>query len=327
MHLCSKSTKSIRKREETTLNYYLCRKKGVNMATGGKPIELGLELLERKDVVGQGEHRFINSDIGFVNSMYDLNTKIFRVGQPYRIKEGRIIQLLSGEVKASINLIEHTFQPGNIILISPGAIIEAMSISTQFDMRVIAPSNDFIQFSSKSDFSSHYLSGQLNTSLKVTSEEWSQVNAFYTLLWNILQEPIFQKETIRSLLMALLYYIEYIQREKQITVEIPSRQEELFQRFIALVNEYCKTKRNVGFYADKLCLTPRYLNTVIKQVSQQTVMDWINQAIILEAKVLLKHSNLLVYQISDELQFATPSFFCKFFKKMTGMTPQEYQKK
>ncbi|WP_368205051.1 helix-turn-helix domain-containing protein, partial [Bacteroides caccae] len=71
---------------------------------------------------------------------------------------------------------------------------------------------------------------------------------------------------------------------------------------------------------------PRYLNTLIRQTSQQTVMDWINQSIILEAKVLLKHSNLLVYQISDELNFPNPSFFCKFFKRMTGMTPQEYQK-
>ena len=104
-----------------------------------------------------------------------------------------------------------------------------------------------------------------------------------------------------------------------------THQEEIFQRFISLVNAYSKRERNVSFYADKLCLTPRYLNTIIRQTSQQTVMDWINQSIILEAKVLLKHSNLLVYQISDELNFPNPSFFSKFFKRMTGMTPHEYQ--
>ena len=94
---------------------------------------------------------------------------------------------------------------------------------------------------------------------------------------------------------------------------------------LTLVNTHSKKERNVNFYADKLCLTPRYLNTVIRQASQQTVMDWINQSIILEAKVLLKHSNLLVYQVSDELNFPNPSFFSKFFKRMTGMTPHEYQ--
>ena len=81
-----------------------------------------------------------------------------------------------------------------------------------------------------------------------------------------------------------------------------------------------------SFYADKLCLTPHYLSSVIRETSGQTVMQWINQAVILEAKVLLKHSNLLVFQISDELNFPNPSFFSKFFKRMTGMTPAEYQK-
>lgn len=105
-----------------------------------------------------------------------------------------------------------------------------------------------------------------------------------------------------------------------------SRQEELFRRFIALVNQHSKHERSVNFYADKLCLTPHYLSSVIRETSGQTVMQWINQAVILEAKVLLKHSNLLVFQISDELNFPNPSFFSKFFKRMTGMTPAEYQK-
>ena len=90
--------------------------------------------------------------------------------------------------------------------------------------------------------------------------------------------------------------------------------------------QHSKHERSVNFYADKLCLTPHYLSSVIRETSGQTVMQWINQAVILEAKVLLKHSNLLVFQISDELNFPNPSFFSKFFKRMTGMTPAEYQK-
>ena len=121
-------------------------------------------------------------------------------------------------------------------------------------------------------------------------------------------------------------HIEYlVKNNNQKEQSCQTHQEEIFQRFISLVNAYSKKERNVSFYADKLCLTPRYLNTIIRQTSQQTVMDWINQSIILEAKVLLKHSNLLVYQISDELNFPNPSFFSKFFKRMTGMTPHEYQ--
>lgn len=120
---------------------------------------------------------------------------------------------------------------------------------------------------------------------------------------------------------------KYIARSNMLTNPVQlTRQEEIFQRFISLVNTYSKKERNVNFYADKLCLTSRYLNTVVRQASQQTVMEWINQSIMLEAKILLKHGNQLVYQISDELNFPNPSFFCKFFKRMTGMTPHEYQK-
>ena len=137
-------------------------------------------------------------------------------------------------------------------------------------------------------------------------------------MWSVLQEPVFRKEVIQHLLVGLLYNIEYIAKSKgQAELSPLTHQNDIFQRFISLVNTYSKTERNV---------TPRYLNTVIRQTSQQTVMDWINQSIILEAKVLLKHSNRLVYQISDELNFPNPSFFSKFFKRMTGMTPQEYQK-
>ena len=137
----------------------------------------------------------------------------------------------------------------------------------------------------------------------------------------------YRRGAVQHLIVSLLYNLKYIHEHTcKSTPSRLSRQEELFRRFIALVNQHSKHERNVNFYADKLCLTPHYLSSVIRETSGQTVMQWINQAVILEAKVLLKHSNLLVFQISDELNFPNPSFFSKFFKRMTGMTPAEYQK-
>lgn len=91
------------------------------------------------------------------------------------------------------------------------------------------------------------------------------------------------------------------------------------------MNQYALRERNVAFYAEHLCLTPRYLGTLIREVSDHTVMDWINEAVIQEAKILLLHSDKLVYQIADELNFPNPSFFSKFFHRMTGKTPNEYR--
>lgn len=292
-----------------------------------EPMELGLQLLKDINIVRHNEFRFINAEFGFVTSFSKMETTIFKIGQPYRLQEGRIAIITNGRARVLINLIEYIFRPNYISLIAPGSIIQIIETSQDFDAHMMAIEQNFLPVSGKEEFFAHFLQRKKNLLLPLTTTEQVQIENFITVMWDVLQEPVFRKEVIQHLLAGLLYNIEYIAKNKGQSESIPlTHQNDIFQRFISLVNTYSKTERNVSFYADKLCLTPRYLNTVIRQASQQTVMDWINQSIILEAKVLLKHSNRLVYQISDELNFPNPSFFSKFFKRMTGMTPQEYQK-
>ena len=292
-----------------------------------EPMELGLQLLKDINIVRHNEFRFINAEFGFVTSFSKMETTIFKIGQPYRLQEGRIAIITNGRARVLINLIEYIFRPNYISLIAPGSIIQIIETSQDFDAHMMAIEHNFLPVSGKEEFFAHFLQRKKNLLLPLTTTEQVQIENFITVMWDVLQEPVFRKEVIQHLLAGLLYNIEYIAKNKGQSESSPlTHQNDIFQRFISLVNTYSKTERNVSFYADKLCLTPRYLNTVIRQASQQTVMDWINQSIILEAKVLLKHSNRLVYQISDELNFPNPSFFCKFFKRMTGMTPQEYQK-
>lgn len=292
-----------------------------------EPMELGLQLLKDINIVRHNEFRFINAEFGFVTSFSKMETTIFKIGQPYRLQEGRIAIITNGRARVLINLIEYIFRPNYISLIAPGSIIQIIETSQDFDAHMMAIEHNFLPVSGKEEFFAHFLQRKKNLLLPLTTTEQVQIENFITVMWDVLQEPVFRKEVIQHLLAGLLYNIEYIAKNKGQSESSPlTHQNDIFQRFISLVNTYSKTERNVSFYADKLCLTPRYLNTVIRQASQQTVMDWINQSIILEAKVLLKHSNRLVYQISDELNFPNPSFFSKFFKRMAGMTPQEYQK-
>ena len=292
-----------------------------------EPMELGLQLLKDINIVRHNEFRFINAEFGFVTSFSKMETTIFKIGQPYRLQEGRIAIITNGRARVLIKLIEYIFRPNYISLIAPGSIIQIIETSQDFDAHMMAIEHNFLPVSGKEEFFAHFLQRKKNLLLPLTTTEQVQIENFITVMWDVLQEPVFRKEVIQHLLAGLLYNIEYIAKNKGQSESSPlTHQNDIFQRFISLVNTYSKTERNVSFYADKLCLTPRYLNTVIRQASQQTVMDWINQSIILEAKVLLKHSNRLVYQISDELNFPNPSFFSKFFKRMTGMTPQEYQK-
>ena len=90
---------------------------------------------------------------------------------------------------------------------------------------------------------------------------------------------------------------------------------------------YSKSGHSLSFYADKMCVTPRYLGVVIKETSGITVKEWIDRALITNAKIMLKYENIPIAQIAEDLNFPNPSFFCKFFKRITGMTPHEFRQR
>ena len=290
------------------------------------PVELGLQILKHEKVESNN-FRFISSELGFVSSFSRMENTLFEIGQPYKLQEGRVMVVTHGSAKISINLMEYLFQENNLSLIAPGTIVQIMEVSPDFDAEMIAVNINFLPIVDKEKFFSYYLQYDKTMLISLQQEEREQIDGFLSLIWNILQEEVFRKEVVQHLLASLLYNIRCLASNKKSDETYGmTHQNEIFRRFITLVTLYSKTERNVSFYAEKMCLTPRYLNTVIKQTSHQTIMDWINQSIIMEAKVLLKHSDKLVYQISDELNFPNPSFFCKFFKRITGITPQRYQK-
>ena len=292
-----------------------------------KPMELGLgELLSNQNIVNNNSFRFINRDLGIVVSFAQMDSILFSTGKPYRTRESRIIRILKGEARISINLIEYKVKEPMIIISPCNSLIEIIEISEDYDFQVIVPDNNFLPISQGGALTDSYTKHGIF--ILPTEEELPQIDAFFSMIWDAVHKVPFRREVVQHLIMALLYNIRYIHAKNEESTPLQlSRQEEVFRRFIGLVNEHSKRERNISFYADKLCLTPHYLSTVIREVSGQTVMQWINQAVILEAKVLLKHSDLLVFQISDELGFPNPSFFSKFFKRITGMTPAEYQKK
>ena len=111
-----------------------------------------------------------------------------------------------------------------------------------------------------------------------------------------------------------------------LTDSASERQSILFDRFISLVSEYSDSQHRVGFYAEKLNLSPKYLSKLIKQASGRSAPEWIDAFVILEAKKLLRYSDLSIKEIVYRLHFPNQSVFYKYFKKQLGMTPSEYRK-
>ena len=110
-------------------------------------------------------------------------------------------------------------------------------------------------------------------------------------------------------------------------IEGGTRQDEIFKSFVSLVHEHCASQREVSFYADKLCISTKYLTGICKAVTGDSAKKIIDDFAILEIKVLLQSTELTVQEIADRLVFPDQSYLGRYFKRHEGMSPKEYQSK
>ena len=103
------------------------------------------------------------------------------------------------------------------------------------------------------------------------------------------------------------------------------RQTELFHRFASLLHEHCSQEREVSFYADKLCISTRYLSTIVHNIAHTSAKRFIDHAVILEIKMMLQSTDLSVQEIAYRMKFPDQSYLGRFFKKHTGESPTEYR--
>ena len=110
-------------------------------------------------------------------------------------------------------------------------------------------------------------------------------------------------------------------------IEGGTRQDEIFKSFVSLVHEHCTSQREVSFYADKLCISTKYLTGICKAVTGDSAKKIIDDFAILEIKVLLQSTELTVQEIADRLHFPDQSYLGRYFKRHEGISPKEYQNK
>ena len=105
-----------------------------------------------------------------------------------------------------------------------------------------------------------------------------------------------------------------------------SRKDDICQNFMKLLMSHYKECRDVKFYADKLYITPKYLSNTLKAVTGKKAGQMIDEYVVLQAKILLSSTNMTIQQISEELNFANQSFFGRYFKRITGLSPTQYRR-
>lgn len=142
------------------------------------------------------------------------------------------------------------------------------------------------------------------------------------------QNP-YQDKVLHALCEAIFYetlgiYTNHMNRANPATTSA-KRKDELLLRFISLIEQHYKQERSVQFYAEKLCITAKHLSAAIKEASGRTAGEWIDSYVMLYAKLELSNSDKTIQEISMELNFANQSFFGKYFKNHTGISPRAYR--
>ena len=235
---------------------------------------------------------------------------------------------VEGHGRIKINLREYTLEKNTIVTILPGSIIEAVEVGEDLLMEFLFFSFDFIselKLPVRTDIPTKI---ENFPCLKISEEKAKTLLEFHSFIVTQYkkQNHPYREEMAKILLASLMLEVasNYLEA-KEVEFTFSNRKEEVVNQYVKLVIKHYREERTISFYAEKMFLTPKYLAQVIKEATGKPALDWINEITVLAIKSMLKSSSLTVLQISEELNFPNPSFFGRFFKKHTGLTPVQYR--
>lgn len=278
------------------------------------------------------------SDDLFVAEMH-YETKMDVIEYPCRFHGYMAFFCIKGEFEVEINLKKFTIRKDSMFIYTPGNIVRVTNIDPQekesVHFVVVAISEDLMS-STRFDFSKLY-----NESLRLLESPCIVINEnerelcrkYFDLIQEVskMRMPN-MRESVAALISSIFYLMGAMWTDRLTAAkknggeEVSTRSKIVLEDFLLLVRDYHTKERSLSFYADKLYLTPKYLSKLIKSVSGKSAHEWIDSFVILEAKNLLKYSDMSIKSIVYELNFPNQTTFYRFFKTKTGMTPSEYRK-
>ena len=234
----------------------------------------------------------------------------------------------SGTAQTFYDMQAVEFKRHNIAVVLPSHIISNVLNSADFKVTLIIISKAFYdELVHRESFRDH-MKYKNNPNFQLSEEQYNKVMTIINTLQLIVDsEHPKRHETLGNLLDILLYALTRYRGEENHPIQQESRNSHVFHAFYDLLisNYYCQHK--IEWYAEQLCLTPKYLSTIIRRITGKSAAKWIDEVLVLHAKRLLyTRRDLTVQQVAYELGFKENATFCRFFKDQTGLRPSEYRK-
>ena len=257
---------------------------------------------------------------------------------PVRFDGYILFFLRKGHFSLDVNLNTYDIHENSLLVVVPGNIVKLSAYKEDHigdaELLFALVSKEVIS-SIRFDFNKVFqdtIRMWKNPCITLQGEELELAEDYFRLTRKVLSSHQTNKKEILGSLLTSFTYVTLDVWTRQLASasseesQTSARVNQVFERFIELVTEYHNQERGMAFYADKLCLTPKYLSKLVKLSSGRSAPDWIDSFVILEAKNLLKYSDKPIKEIVYLLNFPNQSVFYKFFKAHTGMTPSEYRK-
>lgn len=247
-------------------------------------------------------------------------------GEPLLMDEMRILIILQGSAKPIINLVERHFQAHDIVFLGPSTLVQFKGVSQDAKGIGLSISDEFMAMLIGNNIPRAFDGHLRDFHFTLQSHEELFLEHLHQLIYESVQLSSPNLQTTMKLISAFLWHIDGLwnsrENENRTT---QSREQRIFADFMQLVAQYAISQHHIDFYASRLCLSPRYMSAIIKKVSGKAAKQWIDDALVARIKVALRHTDKQVAQISDEMNFPNNSFFNKYFKRLTGVTPGQYR--
>jgi AraC-like DNA-binding protein len=270
----------------------------------------------------------------FVRIDTDLDKKIELFRYPCRINAYIAIMCIEGSVEIISNLKHYSIGKNCLFVSMPKDIIQLCEWNS-CTLYVIAFDDDSFR-KMNIDYNSLlsvFIGIQTHPCIKIEETEAKSLEeTFFNMISDIegFEGKDYYNEVVVSYINLITYkacsFIKRYLEEQSVDVEkVNKRSEEYYNKFMSLLNQNFKHERSIGFYASRLYITPKYMTSLIKKTSGRSAMEWINDYVIMEAKNLLKYTDMSIQEISDYLNFSNQSFFAQYFKRFNGSSPSDFR--
>ncbi|MDR2139369.1 MAG: helix-turn-helix domain-containing protein [Tannerella sp.] len=289
--------------------------------TGCKDALVSLENFQDDLVLTEFDHALSERDVNGVNFL-----------SPTRYEALMLIGVRKGEMTFQIDYITHQVQENGIVWIMPTHIAQLIRITPDFKCWMVLLSKSLgCSSAHNSTPLIPYMQLKKNPFSLFDPEEFHTLCSDLQVLQRRMKQEthLFHREIVINTLKTFFLDMGnfFFSRRENVFSMVLTRREEIFASFLTLLSKHCTEEHEVSFYAGKLCITPQYLSLVLKEQSGRSASRWIQDALMMEARGLLRIMPYIsVQEVTNRLHFPDQSTFGKFFKKHAGQSPVAFRK-